>query len=212
MARLFPRIDPEDIENPGERSVAKALLEQLPRRVEVFHSFNWLAKTASGKFEEGECDFILIEPESGLLFVEVKGGSLVFDGTRWIRHRGRHRRELNKDPFAQAQTAMHEIVNIVNGRHAGGLPFTFGFAVAFPDSKFEGQVPASVQRELILDADRLRTVSKAIQTVFRRSPGGTTARCTLPRSSPSVRRCIRNTSLCRCSGGRSKIRKSACKG
>lgn len=168
MARLFPRIDPEDIENPGERSVAKALLEQLPRRVEVFHSFNWLARTASGKFEEGECDFILIEPESGLLFVEVKGGSLVFDGTRWVRQVGSHRRELNKDPFAQAQTAMHEIVDIVNGRHAGGLPFTFGFAVAFPDSKFEGQIPASTQRELILDADRLRTVSKAIQTVFRR--------------------------------------------
>lgn len=73
MARLFPKIDPDDIENPGERSVAKALLEQLPRRVEVFHSFNWLGRTATDTFVEGECDFILIEPENGLLFVEGQG-------------------------------------------------------------------------------------------------------------------------------------------
>ena len=168
MARLFPKIDPEDIENPGERSVAKALLDQLPRRVEVFHSFNWLGRTATDTFVEGECDFILIEPEHGLLFVEVKGGSLVFDGTQWLRQVGRQRRSLNKDPFAEAQNAMHDIVDMVKGRHAGGLSFTFGFAVAFADSKFTGQMPASTQPELILDADRLRTVAKAIQRVFRR--------------------------------------------
>ena len=72
MARLCLRIDPQEIANPGERSVAKALVEQLPRRVEVFHSFNWLARTVTNTFVEGECDLILIEPEAGLLFVDVK--------------------------------------------------------------------------------------------------------------------------------------------
>ena len=113
MARLFPKIDPKEIANPGERNVAKALLEQLPRRVEVFHGFNWLARTPTDTFQEGECDFILIEPENGLLFVEVKGGTLVFDGTRWVRQVGTQQRELNKDPFEQAQRAMHDIVEIV---------------------------------------------------------------------------------------------------
>jgi hypothetical protein len=40
MAKLFPVMNPNDIENPGERRVAKALVDQLPNRVEVFHSFN----------------------------------------------------------------------------------------------------------------------------------------------------------------------------
>ena len=170
MARLFPKIEPEEIGNLGERAVARALAEQLPRRVEVFHSFNWLARNAYGTLLEGECDFILLEPEKGLLFVEVKGGSLLFDGNKWVREVGTERRELNKDPFAQAQRGMHDIVDIVKRRYgapANGLPFTYGFAVAFPDCRLTGTLPPSVQRELILDAAELRTVPQALRRIFR---------------------------------------------
>lgn len=48
MARLFPALRPEQIQNPGERAVARMLVEQLPRRIEVFHSFNWLARDRRG--------------------------------------------------------------------------------------------------------------------------------------------------------------------
>ncbi|MDE0660917.1 MAG: NERD domain-containing protein [Gammaproteobacteria bacterium] len=169
MARLFPKIRPEDIGNPGERSVARALLEQLPRRVEVFHGFNWLARNARGTLLEGECDFILLEPEKGLLFVEVKGGSLVFDGEKWVRQVGSERRELNKDPFAQAQRGMHDIVDIVSRRHGGnsnGLPFAYGFAVAFPDCRVSGWLPPNIHPELILDAAKLKTVPDAVKRIF----------------------------------------------
>ncbi|MDE0178977.1 MAG: NERD domain-containing protein [Gammaproteobacteria bacterium] len=169
MARLFPKIRPEDIGNPGERSVARALLEQLPRRVEVFHGFNWLARNARATLLEGECDFILLEPEKGLLFVEVKGGSLVFDGEKWVRQVGSERRELNKDPFAQAQRGMHDIVDIVSRRHGGksnGLPFAYGFAVAFPDCRVSGWLPPNIQPELILDAAKLKTVPDAVKRIF----------------------------------------------
>ena len=37
MARLFPALTPDEIENPGERAVARALIEQLPNRFEIFH-------------------------------------------------------------------------------------------------------------------------------------------------------------------------------
>lgn len=169
MARLFPKIRPEEIGNPGERTVARALLEQLPRRVEVFHSFNWLARSTRGTLLEGECDFILLEPEKGLLFVEVKGGSLLFDGRKWVREVDSGRRELNKDPFAQAQRGMHEIVDIVGrryGRKSTGLPFAYGFAVAFPDCRVSGWLPPNIQPELILDAAKLKTVPDAIKRIF----------------------------------------------
>ena len=169
MARLFPKIEPDEIGNPGERTVARALLEQLPRRVEVFHGFNWLARGSHGTLLEGECDFILLEPEKGLLFVEVKGGSLVFDGEKWIREVGAERRELNKDPFAQAQQGMYDIIDIVRSRYgvtANGLPFTYGFAVAFPDCRVSGWLPPSIQRELILDAVKLRTVPDSLRRIF----------------------------------------------
>ena len=170
MAKLFPKIEPDEIRNPGERAVARSLVEQLPRHVEVFHSFNWLARSVHGTLLEGECDFILLEPEKGILFVEVKGGSLRFDGEKWIRQHGTQRRELNKDPFEQAQRAMHDIVDIVTRRHpamSNGLPFTYGFAVAFPDCRVSGGLPASIQRELILDAATLRGLPGALRRIFQ---------------------------------------------
>ncbi len=169
MARLFPALDPAEIENPGERAVARVLAEQLPNRVEIFHSFNWLARNRQGTIQEGECDFVLLDPESGLLFVEVKGGSLVFDGREWVREvRGEHR-SLNKDPFAQASRGMHDIVELVKRRfpRAGDeLPFTYGFAVAFPDCRVTGTLPPSIQPELILDAARLRNTPDAVRRIF----------------------------------------------
>ena len=74
MAKLFPALDPAEIKNQGERTVARALVDHLPSRVEVFHGFNWLSRTRAGTIMEGECDFVLLDAEHGLLFVEVKGG------------------------------------------------------------------------------------------------------------------------------------------
>lgn len=169
MAKLFPALIPDEIANPGERTVARALVEQLPNRVEIFHSFNWLGRDRQGRIQEGECDFVLLDPERGLLFIEVKGGSLAFDGTEWIREVRGELRSLNKDPFEQASRGMHEIIGLVHRRfpRAGGeLPFAYGFAVAFPDCRVHGTLPPSIQPELILDADRIRDVPDAVRRIF----------------------------------------------
>ena len=169
MGRLFPALHPEEIQNPGERAVARVLVEQLPRRVEVFHSFSWLARDRRGTTQEGECDFVLLDRKRGVLFVEVKGGSLVFDGRQWVREVRGETRLLNKDPFAQATQCMHDIVDLVRRRfrtHGGELPFTYGAAVAFPDCRVSGTLPPSIQPELVLDAARLRDGDGAVRRVF----------------------------------------------
>ena len=169
MGRLFPALNPEEIQNPGERAVARVLVEQLPRRVEVFHSFNWLARDRRGTIQEGECDFVLLDRQRGVLFVEVKGGSLVFDGREWVREVRGEMRLLNKDPFAQATRCMHDIIELVKRRFrtpGGELPFTYGAAVAFPDCQVSGTLPPSIQPELVLDAGRLRDGDGAVRRVF----------------------------------------------
>jgi hypothetical protein len=169
MARLFPALDPADIKNSGERSVAQTLVEQLPNTVEVFHSFNWLSRSRHGTLQEGECDFVLLDPYRGLLFIEVKGGSLAFDGREWLREVGSERRILSKDPFSQAQRAMHDLVELVKRRFprtGDELPFTYGFAVAFPDCRVSGTLPPSIQPELILDAARMATLKDSIRRIF----------------------------------------------
>ena len=54
MARLFPKIDPSEIENPGERKVAEALIGQLGSQVEVFHGFHWMDASRKGTLVEGD--------------------------------------------------------------------------------------------------------------------------------------------------------------
>ena len=169
MGRLFPALNPEEIQNPGERAVARVLVEQLPRRVEVFHSFNWLARDRRGTIQEGECDFVLLDRQRGVLFVEVKGGSLVFDGREWVREVRGEMRLLSKDPFAQATRCMHDIIELVKRRFrtpGGELPFTYGAAVAFPDCQVSGTLPPSIQPELVLDAGRLRDGDVSVRRVF----------------------------------------------
>ena len=74
MARLIPKINPDEIENSGERMLAKSLISQLGAEVEVYHSFRWLAESQKGTLHEGECDFVVLDPSNGLLFIEVREG------------------------------------------------------------------------------------------------------------------------------------------
>jgi DNA helicase IV len=53
MARLIPKINPDEIENSGERMLAKSLISQLGAEVEVYHSFRWLAENERGTLDEG---------------------------------------------------------------------------------------------------------------------------------------------------------------
>ena len=174
MARLFPKIDPSEIENPGERKVAEALVGQLPSRVEIFHSFHWMGDGRKGTVVEGECDFVILDPENGLLFVEVKGGALDFDPERmeWTRTTPRgEKRLLGKDPFEQVRKSMHEIVDRVASVMQGpkrAPPFTYGFAVAFPDCSYKGSLPASIVPDQLLDAAKCASMSDSIERVFSR--------------------------------------------
>ena len=79
MARLIPKINPDEIENSGERMLAKSLISQLGAEVEVYHSFRWLAENERGTLDEGECDFVVLDPANGMLFIEVKGGTLRYN-------------------------------------------------------------------------------------------------------------------------------------
>ncbi len=173
MARLIPKSNPSDISNDSERKVAEALVSKLPKHNVVIHSFNWTAKKTQKQSElllEGECDFIILDPKYGMLFIEVKGGILQFepDGDGWVRILPGHGKiKLNKDPFAQLSNNMHEIASYAKSS-LGASAFDFGYACAviFPDARFLGKIPASVQREQILDASSLDRLDKAIGQVF----------------------------------------------
>ncbi len=171
MAKLFPTQDPAEIDNDGERKMAEVLVEQLPERVLIFHSRDMLDRKPGGALQEMECDLILLDPQRGMLFVEVKGGPLRCDDGRWTRNGS-----PVKDPFKQAQGVMRALVKHVKKNipiYKNGVPFTFGFAVAFPDCRCSGALPPNMKPELLLDEPRLENLTEAMNGCFDawRRPG-----------------------------------------
>ncbi|MDE0308761.1 MAG: NERD domain-containing protein [Acidiferrobacterales bacterium] len=170
MARLVPKLNLSEIRNGSERKVATVLVEQLPENNVVIHSFNWVRRE-SCTIVEGECDFVVIDPDRGVLFVEVKGGIVKYlpDEGVWVRVRSGDGDSMPiKDPFAQVSRNMHAIVEFAaSNLKLERFPHTYGCAVMFPDGIFHGPLPAGVQREQIFDANTLKQMSKGIRRVIR---------------------------------------------
>jgi len=175
LARLIPKIKVDDIALKPERDVARALVEQLPSDCIVYHSYPWLKADrydhkSKSTLKEGETDFVVIVPSHGMLILEVKGGTIEYEPAdmTWYRRIGSNRKEIT-DPFKQAQKATHFLKDKICKhafRNAEKLPFPFGYAVVFPDCKYNGPAPPGALPVIILTTDDLQYFKKRIPNVL----------------------------------------------
>ncbi len=166
MATLIPPVNLDDIQVKSERDVAKALVEQLPNDCVVYHSYPWLRLERDNYnprrqgLQQGEADFLIIWPEKGMLVLEVKGGKIRFDEEQfqWFSTNRRGYTNQIKDPFEQASKNMHAIKSqLAKKSFPGGLPFTYGFAVCFPDLVYKGGVAPGSDPNIILHLQHFLT-------------------------------------------------------
>src|SRR4051812_21834436 len=75
---MFPSILPEDVlKDPrrrAERDFYSFCRDSLPSKVIVIYGYRWLDPLDTGRAVEGEADFAIIDPENGILVLELKGG------------------------------------------------------------------------------------------------------------------------------------------
>ncbi len=164
MARLIPRIALDEITVMSEREVAWRLHEQLPETCVVYHSYPWLRadrndRTGLVTLKEGEADFVVVDPEHGVLVLEVKGGQIEYDAaTRaWTRVEASGRVVGIRDPFEQARRSAYELQDRLDRAfpRGGGLPCAFGYAVVFPDCVYTGLLPPGADAGVVLTAKDL---------------------------------------------------------
>ena len=177
MARLIPKIDPQDIANVGERDVAAALVNQLPDSCVVYHSYPWLRadrNDRSGKvtLREGEADFVIVHPKAGLLILEVKGGEIHYEhqGRGWYRKEPNRLVEI-KDPFEQARKNAHVLEHEIRRESFGGrgqIPCPYGYAVIFPHCEYTGSAPPGADTSIIFSAADLPHLGKRVTTLLGR--------------------------------------------
>ena len=120
MARIIPKVDVASIVNGGERIIATELVRQLPESCLVYHSYPWLHLTRSDYsrkqfLQPGETDFIVVDPDHGLLVLEVKGGTIEYDPLTHVFFRVHDRggREQIQNPFEQAARNLYAIRDMI---------------------------------------------------------------------------------------------------
>lgn len=139
---MIPALTAEQLRGLKSQAEARFYEEcrrQLPDDFLVIYSANWVFRNGRDWLLEGEADFLVAVPRSGVFAIEVKGGGVSFDAPtgRWQsidRHGDRH--DI-KDPFRQASGERHAIKDQLLGhamwRRWRGARLTLGHAVVLPD-------------------------------------------------------------------------------
>jgi hypothetical protein len=132
----------------SERYVFAKLRDGLPDSVCVVHARRVVIPARDrGRAEEAEVDFLLLDPERGLLGLEVKGGGVRRAPEGWFQ-RGRDGVERRiADPGAQAQRAVHAIDRYLRDQDAPRIPF--GWGVVLPDVDVRGALGPDLPRVAI---------------------------------------------------------------
>src|SRR5690554_77349 len=112
MARVVGNLPADRWEN----EVLKAFKSQLPSDWVVLPSVQWtLAK--NGYVKDGEADFVVLVPNSGLVIVEVKGSKEFMVGEDGVWQRKLNDGswvQLREAPAEQAIRNMHDLTNVLS--------------------------------------------------------------------------------------------------
>jgi hypothetical protein len=175
LARLIPKVDIDEIAVKSERDTARCLVAQLPNDCIIYHSYPWLKTDRNDRgnttIKEGETDFVIILPSHGMLILEVKGGEITYDedSRDWSRVLGNGRLKSIQDPFEQANRNTHYLENAIKRRGyqgANSLPFTYGYAVVFPDCEYKGPTPVGAEPAIIFSASDLPYLDRRITSAL----------------------------------------------
>src|SRR5689334_18254607 len=141
--------------SPAEVLLFELFHESLSNEFTVLHHVPWTHADSRRRTVEGEADFVIVHPELGALVLEVKGGTLRYDGemnTWYQRSAGADEEHRIKDPFRQAADGARAIVRHLEsarGWRRGWGPI--GYGVCFPDAAFECEPLPAIRPELVID-------------------------------------------------------------
>lgn len=184
MARMFPNsLNPEDVLSRAEAPLFELFRTGLPDDYTVLHGVRWYIPRSEGDpaSANSEADFLLLHPVRGLLVVEAKAGRLEYspDKGKWkiIAEEGRAGSWKKSGPLEQAQGHRYALQRALERAYQErGVPlpkFTYGFAVAIPESRYDGAFDAfGLPRCLTLDIDALADVPAWVEGAFAHFGGG----------------------------------------
>ena len=168
MARMIPP-SPATETPPSERQLYKRFQLDLPDDWTVIHSQRFLLPAGRRAPQEGEIDFLVLDPARGALGLEVKGGRVRRGADGWISVDRDDSAHTIKDPGRQASRAVHAIRRYLeDARGFGGKGFRcrFGWGVVLPNSESPDDMGPDIPQDVILDRRSLYDLRSAVGRMF----------------------------------------------
>jgi hypothetical protein len=179
MAIFYPPYDADekrDIEKAGDHAESRVLnaLFDLADDWRVFYDLNWREIERSGE-RSGEIDLIIFHPQLGILVVEVKGGGIKIENSRWFYESlfDRTKHEMRISPLEQARRNRYYLNDRLKGTQTGReiLPNTaLTYTAWFPDITWNADLPPDIPHGgFILDSRHLQNPAKHIRSILTQS-------------------------------------------
>jgi len=152
--------------SPAERSLWRWAVEQLDDRVLVLPQVA-MTVGSGGRTREAEADLILIDPDHGVVVVEVKGGTLSYDARRALWRRREAGATQIRDPVQQAKRTRSIVEAALKGGGVDTSVVALRWAVAAPDCRL------GAPGEPVLDGAQLWDALAAdqLEVLYRRTCG-----------------------------------------
>ncbi|MEQ9546368.1 MAG: NERD domain-containing protein [Marinobacter sp.] len=156
-----------------ENEVLKAFKAQLPEDWVVMPSVHWtLAK--NGYVRDGEADFVVLVPNSGLVVVEVKGskGFRVEENGIWSRkEKNGSWTELKESPPEQATRNMHDLTKVLIERHQWlNFPGRYSYLVIYPQGE-AAELPAMFDESTIATRRHMNQLASRLRNSLEKRGG-----------------------------------------
>lgn len=169
MPEFIPPISKNFHGSMGEKIVYEAF-QTLPSECTIFHSFAWTDEDHKSFRKQGEADFLIYDPNRGILVIEVKSGEISVENEEWFQTGlDGHRRLMHKNPYLQAEESKFYILKqILERRLPRGEKCPINTCLFFPQLNFQrANLPSYLKRDFILDNSNLPNINKGIDRVFQ---------------------------------------------
>ncbi|CAN5586824.1 hypothetical protein BH23CHL2_BH23CHL2_11210 [soil metagenome] len=171
MAKLYPERLPSTVGSDAELRLFAAFRDRLNDRRTVLAGVDWIFANHRGQGRTAEADFVVLDPDRGMLVIEVKGGTVGHDARlgRWYSiSRGGHDNTI-KDPVEQARRAFYDLQGTLGAAYATSrFQYPGGHGLAFIDGIAErDSLPQDAPRAIILDATDLDDLDRRIDNMYQ---------------------------------------------
>ncbi len=171
MARMIPATPRDFHGSRGEERVFRAL-RALPDDIVVIHSFRWLHPGNAHKLArylnaQGEGDFVIFDPNRGVMVVEVKGGEIWCERGEW-KQRNRLTGHVEATyPEQQASNTLYRLRSGVLDVVPEADSLLFCHAVWFPDGAVDRRtLPMNCHAAMTFDAEDIPNAADAIARAY----------------------------------------------